>query len=367
MYYYLLFIFLWVFVKVYGEEVTPVRIVQADRLSGTNIKGQITTRLSGNVVVVHEGTELRSQEALYFRLQQKVELTGKVTVIRDHKTITADRVDYYAGEKKMIARGDIVFTEGTLRESRCRHLIYYLDTERTIAEQDIVIDDRENRVRITGGYGEYSEGRKYGYIIQSPVLTRLDDEQEEVFRVTCVKMEVYPDSHRVLMSDSVTMEKNEYRATCSRAWFTEETEVMVLVGEPAIRNPEHLLTGDTITIFLKDFKMQSLLVNGHARETAYNQTDSTRLGTVDSRLEGRSMKVSFREEQIDTAVITKNAVSIYYEYGPTGRRKGKNEVSGHTITLVWEDDQLKQAQVTGGALGGYYPEKAENAEYRTVE
>ena len=67
------------------------------------------------------------------------------------------------------------------------------------------------------------------------------------------------------------------------------------------------------------------------------------------------MHVTFKDEQIDTARIEKNAVSVYYDYSETGELQGRNEVRGHTITLIWDGEGLQQARVTGGAVGHYYP------------
>lgn len=114
--------------------------------------------------------------------------------------------------------------------------------------------------------------------------------------------------------------------------------------------------GDTLVAEVDGSRLKELLVTRKARGESWTSQDTSRI----DRLDGDSLRLSFRSGKIDTAWVRGNAKSFYH-WLDKGRMKGTNQAQGRQIRIAFAEGRIRRIRVEGAAQGVYNGAEPSNA------
>jgi lipopolysaccharide export system protein LptA len=271
-----------------------------------------------------------------------VELLGNVEVREGKRRLLAERVYYYEDRRVQEAIGNVKMSDD--RSELTAHKVTYFERDSlVVAELDVVMNQREKRVRLTSGKAEYRRREEYAKATIKPVLVELDSLGAEHMRITGEVVEMFSGGSRAKVTNNVEIIRDETRATCGEAEYFRDEKRLELRFEPVALREDEETKGEKIELFFnEEQKLVKSVVSGNA--TATSTVDSVRTGQRLNALSGGTITTHFKNEQADQVVVEETATSVYYVI-EDGKEKGANRVQGDRITLFVEDKELKRVVV----------------------
>jgi lipopolysaccharide export system protein LptA len=369
----------------------PTRLVHADSLHGYNLNGDSYRDLVGHVVMQRGGTTLNCDRAVQNTTQDIVDLYGNVRVEDDtltlrtkqaryfgktnivssdsgvylndrRRTLTADRGTYNTDTKVAQFFGH-VFVRDSVSQLTSEQLIYYRNEEKSIADTNVRIKSLENNVTVDGFHFEDYNKKNYSFMTVEPLLTQIDtssDGKIDTLMITSQIMEAYRDSartpsanERFIARDSVQVIRGSLSAHCGYGIYFSKDSMVVLEKHPIVWYEDNQLTGDSITVYIRDKKIDRVDVNGDA--FAVSKSDSTFTDRY-NQLKGKKLTMYLKDRKADRIIVENNATSLYYLYDKN-KPNGVNRVSGDRVVMYFKDGKIERIAVISGVEGNYYPEK----------
>lgn len=311
-----------------GQDNKPLKLEHADRLLSSGGDGEIVN-LVGNVHLSHEGVDLYSQRATWYRRSGLVQFSDSVTVIDSQRTIAAGSMTYYRKYRRISARDGVRMT------------------------------DRSEDLLLTCDRAEYYRESRQFDALGGPVLILHPDDDSSKMEIRAGRMEYFADRKEGIAYDSVTIVQREMTASSGLADFFREPEGAVLTQEPEVIYQGNRLVGDSISIFTKNRTMDRLLARGNAGAFYRTQPDTLFDDYTTADLTGRELEAFFVDDKIQRAVMRENAVSVYTPALSDTLTRGVNVASGDSITILFDDGYIRRVHISGGARGEYIEPKFE--------
>jgi LPS export ABC transporter protein LptC len=322
---------------------------------------QNTTRdivdLYGNVKVEDDTLTLRTKQARYFGKTNVVSSDSAVYLNDRSRTLTADRGTYSTATKVAQFFGN-VFVRDSASQLTSQQLIYYRNEEKTLADSDVKIKSLENNVTVRGLHFEDYNKKHYSLITGEPLLTQIDtssDGKIDTLMITSLMMEAYRDSanERFIAEDSVQVIRGSLSAHCGYGIYFSKDSMVVLQKQPVVWYEDNQLTGDSVTVYISEKKINRVDVNGDA--FALSQSDSIYTNRY-NQLKGKQLTMYLNDRKVNRIIVENNATSLYYLYDKN-KPNGVNRVSGDRVVMYFKDGKIERIAVISGVEGNYYPEK----------
>lgn len=330
-----------------------LKLVHADSGRSVIEGGFAVMELIGNVKFEQDSLEIVCDRARRVPERNLVELLGNVDVQEGKKRLRAERVNYFEDRRVQEAIGNVTMSDES-SELTAHKVTYFERDSLVIAEREVIMTQREKRVRLTCGRAEYRRRDEYAKATITPVLVELDSLGSENMRITGDVIEMFGGGSRAKVTDNVVITRQETRATCGEAEYFRDEKRLELRREPIAWREEEETKGETIELYFNDDqKLVKSVVSGNA--TATSAVDSVRTGQRINALSGGAITTYFKNEQAEQVVVEETATSVYYVI-EDGREKGTNRVQGDRITLFVEDKELKRVlvQSSPGISNGKY-------------
>ena len=371
-----------------GSKVLELR--SADEFKRREVNGEEVRELIGNVHFIQttatgEKVRVWCDRAIRFMDQNKVDLFGRVKIVRDSVTITSPEGTYFANDRRAEMRQNVRLEKGktvltsrygehfvdekksffrddvTLKDSvstvKCAALQYIEKEQKAIAVGNVVVVNSQNAVTIFGDSLVHFDEQRYTIVPKNPRMMQIDTSATgmiDTFLVIGKVMHSYRDStQRFVAEDSVSMARGEMSAKCGRATYYADRDLIILQSQPIVWQAQNQVTGDSITVRLKERRLSSVFVMGRAM--VLSRTDSLRRNRFD-QLTGKELTMYFAENKLAQVDVQRNATSLYYMY-ETDQPNGLNKSSGDRIFIEFQDGKVDRIKIVGGVQGQYYPEK----------
>lgn len=350
--------------------------------------------LIGNVVVVQENLTITTERGIYFGNSRKAETKSKV-ILDDKKVIlTADFGDYFFNEDRAYFQDNVTLYD-TATTLTSKALNYFKNENRAVATGNVKIVDAENvitadtiehfrtsritigesRVRISnyknnivifGGHLEDYAQQKYTLITKNPILIQIDSsfysEPDslviDTLIIRALVMESFRDTSNIFIAkDSVEIlrgmfaSKNDYTI-----YFKDEEKIITKkIGEelsqPKLWYENTQITGDSITVFLRENKIRLVEINKNSFIHSYNQIYTDRFDQVS----GEKIILDFIDGKISKAEIHEAVYAIYFLYEddlPNGLTKS----SSQSALIYFDDNKVSEVRLFNSPTSDYYPE-----------
>jgi lipopolysaccharide assembly outer membrane protein LptD (OstA) len=281
----------------------------------------------GNVHLSHDKADLYSRRATWYRSTGLVQFVDSVLVKDENRQITSQMMTYYRRDRRITAVGDVK-----------------------------MIDFKEDAI-LTCQKAEYFRTTKQVKATGLPVLIFNPQNDTSRMEIRSGSMDYFVDDALGTAYDSVVIIRNDMTARGGKAEFRKEPEGAVLTLSPVIIQKENQVSGDTISIFTDNNKIQRLLVRGHA-ETFYKALPDTQIQEyTTAELKGKEQEAFFANDKIEKLVTRYNATSLYQPAATDTLVRGTNTASGDSITLYFDSGVIDRVLISGGARGEYIEPK----------
>lgn len=350
--------------NVFSQSTTPavgerMRLAQeADSLVIVTEGGQEVWEIWGNVHLVQGKASLRCDRACWRQRDDHILLVGNVKIDDGGRTLSADRVDYDGKTRTERAEGNVSLTSGD-RHLACRRLEYFQERGIASAFEDVVLTDFLERATLRGGEAFYDREADYARIVGIPQLVKVDSASGERMVVDGLKMEIWGDAQRVLLTDSVRIEKGDLKAACRTAEYRAADSLLVLYERPVVWYREQVMQGDSIDVRLDGVQFMGSTIRGRAQIVSVDNT-------LRDELKGRRIIIEAYYTEQDTirkVFVEGQASSLYHVDLEEENERGMNTVTGDRIIITIRGDQFERVQVESspGQCTGVYTPNQERA------
>ncbi len=404
---------LWVFwvcclttTLIFAEQTDKLRLIHADKLEQYTQQGALIKKLTGDVFFRKGDTELTCELAYWYEQEERVEFFKNVKVTQTEQTILADTLIYYSDKEIIEARGHPRIEEAD-RSIRARKIIYFVETKKSEATGDVILEepnqvlkaqaltyfarqkksiatqraelfDAQENTRLKADSIIYFNQTEEINAFQSPVLIHYDSTGQTANQIAGKYIHGNQLSGDFTVLDSVRMQRENFIAHAEQSIYDDSLQTLTLKGDPRVINGQRVITGEWMTAYLKNNKIEALYVFEGSRATAtgkaYLPPDSVTTGhsqppreeiPIRDELSGKSMHIFFQKGQADTMLVMGMATS-YYNVLEDSIIKGVNTASGDTIIMDLDQGELVSITVIGGTQGKFIPHRTNTSVDTTI-
>ncbi len=319
---------------------------------------------SGNVVIKHSDTILRSSRATYFERDQKIELSEGVTVQDSSRTITSDVAYYFIKTKRALLKGNVrVRSED--KGIDASWIDYSKETGDIVAVGNVKLLDFSEEIVATGRRALYKEEDQIGELSTSPKLVRQDESDSTQMEMSSRDMKIRMKSKEVHAVGNVEITRGSWKAYCDSAVYFYGEGRFLLKGEPRmVQSPESPtdesgnLKGDFMEIRLEANRISELRAEGNAEGTSVSTSEKEE---AISKVSGNSVLIKFRDEEVEEMLVGGNATSTYMIQNPEEEPRF-NWASSDSIRFFIASGKINRVILKGGVVGTYRPRSGSRKE-----
>lgn len=282
-----------------------------------------------------------------------VELTGNVRFHRGDVKMTSRRAVWDRAADQVRFEGDfrLDHPSGTLTAASGR---YEKSSGSAWAEGDAKLRDSSGTTFLDAGQIRYDRKARRAEASRSPVFRRLSRSSGSPDTT-----EIRADLLVWLETDSVAEAKGKVRlrrgnlvATCGSARLDRKTRKLVLEEAPVATFRKKNLSGRSMVldVDLAKERIEKVLVVHDARGDVDGDPDSLGVSSV-ARVTGDSLTAELDGEALRSLLVTRGAKGLSWTTTDTARR---DELSGDTLRLDFEDGKMRAATVRGHAKSTYH-------------
>ncbi len=312
----------------------------------------------------------------YFFDLDKAVFKSRVTLIDTSSVLTSSRLIYFKNEGKAIASGSVKIVESQ-NIIKADSLIHFRESKISYAFNDVRITNTTNNTKIFGDHLEDYPNTFYTLIDKNPILVQVDTSYEnkidtlasgnvdtskviklDTLIIKCMKMEAYRDTINIFKAeDSVKIVRGSFASRNDFSkYFRNEGKIITEKikqnsAQPIIWYENSQLTGDSVTIFLHENKINLMDVDKDAFIVSNDEKYPSRY----SQISGDKFIIHFGDDGIEETEVYGKVYSIYYLYddnSPNGLVKS----SSQTAKIFFKDKKVDQVKLYGTPTSEYYPE-----------
>ena len=312
----------------------------------------------------------------YYFNEDKAFFRHNVTLYDTISTLTSDKLTYYQNENRMIAVSNvrIIQDENTIEADS---LVYFRDARITIADNNVMISNEENNVLIYGDHLEDYARAHYSLINKNPLLIQIDTSyiksdttsvmQDEgasftirldTLIIKSLIMEAWRDTIDLFKAkDSVKMVRGDFASKNDYSIYYRDEDKIIIEkpndnsNQPILWFENTQLTGDSVTIYLRENRIRLLDVDQNSFLLSQNQNYPDRF----DQISGGRIAISFEEGDISRTEVYGSVLSIYYLYEDS-LGNGLTKSSSQDAVINFSDNEVNEVRLYGSPASEYYPE-----------
>ena len=304
-----------------------IRFESANQLRSTSTPNGTVIEFIGDVHFVKDSSDLTSDYGVLYEAQQFVRLLGNVRIRQPLQALAADSLHF---------------------DQR---------TETTRAWGQVVVEDQQRHVRITGKRGIFAERDKSMFMTGDPELTVDYDLQKVPTIINADTIRFFSETDQVIAIGNVNIRQGSLNASSDSANVGSGGEEITLFGnvEASQRNSE--LSGKKMIIKSQDKVLQKIEVyeSGEAvfRQLAKTSMENDSLIFNESRLTAERIDFFFADDLLHLIKAQGNSYTYYTPAPEDTTSSGSNVVSGDSTTLLFLYGELSEVKVVTSAEGVY--------------
>ncbi len=360
--------------------------------------------LIGNVVVNQDSMTIKTPRGFYYGDERRAESSSGVQLDDKKVILTADSGEYFFNDDKAIFRSKVILydTASTLTSAKLTYfkkedralasghvrivqqdniidadtLEHFRDSRVTFANSDVRIENRTNNVQI---FGEHliDYGQDFHTIIdEKPLLVQIDTTRSrlpdsliigndsmqvklDTLIIKSLSMESWRDTiNRFEAQDSVKIWRATFASLNDFSVYKKTDEKIITYKRkesdmrPVLWNEGTQLSGDSITIFLKDNEVQALEVVNDAFVLSPNEIYQNRY----NQISGNKLIMYFDGGDISRVKVEGSVYNVYYMYTEDDKPNGLTQSSAESASLNFVNKKVSQVRMYGSPKSEYYPE-----------
>jgi len=304
---------------------------QANILESKIINGESVKFIQGDVVFKKGNLILKCQKGEYFERKKQAILYDEVSAFKDELTFVADTLKFYSNSNQLLGIGKS-HTWTPSYDLKADTIRIFTELDSGIASKDIeLIQDHQKIKSDKIIYKNYPKIKKLSYSAIG----------------------------NVEIEDSTIFSESEI------ANYNSINESTVLEGNPKIFDQSRVLSGDQIKLIYNENNLERIYIPSNASSEIIKigfikrESDLLERSSFIDKIEGKELYGSFSNDKLDSIKLNGMSKTLYHVFEDS-LYKGKNQVSGDSIIISFNENQIKELEVYGGAEGTYNPDSSEN-------
>lgn len=327
-----------------------LELVHADSLVLLNTDNGRVQNLYGDVRMVQDSAYLKCEKAIFWEADDRAHLEDRVVIYDGKHTLWADQVDYEGATRVEKATGNVKVKTGN-RVIYANRMVYNQETTVVQAQGDVRMEDWIQKAFLTGSFAEFTRDDDYGWIRGNPELVKVDTTESDTLIIRGDKMEGWGGTQRVIITDSVEIEKGNLFASCQKADYLADSSLLILQIVPFVRQDTQEMTGDTIRIELDETRFRGGEILGHALVVSNDSTGQ-------NWMSGSHIQIEADGDTLRKVIVTGQAESKFYVDDDESDETGMNTITGDRIEMRFDSSRVSWVQVQsdpGLCEGRYEP------------
>ena len=332
-----------------------LELINANSNSNRFENGSIVSVLSGDVEFLWNDARIFSDKTVWRRGDGHLLMTGNIKVLNDKQELRCDTAEFRSNEKKLQLRGNVFAVDTNyLATMLSQKADYFIKNDSVFLSENPRIHfwDKSSPDTIT------VFGKTISYASETGIAVAADS-----VRVVGTDFVSFADTGYYFAKTQTAMtvgkprierENSEVSGDTVHIIFRENVlDEFFVVGNPMGKTKEFEegdsvfmeMVGDTLRFLIEDGKISQILSEKNASITRFQQDSRERpdkmwgekiITTIDCKDCGEN-KVS--------SIVEGNAKAIYYD------AKSRNESSGDTLKLFFDDDGVSRVVISGKVKG----------------
>ncbi len=311
----------------------------------------------------------------YFFDRHKAFFKDSVKLYDTTSTLTSNELTYFQNEDRMIAVGTVEINDGE-NIIYADSLEHFRNKRITFATDNVKIAGSKNNTVIYGDHLEDYANKFYTLIDKNPLLVQVDTSyvlQPDTLEgsrdsivvtkldsliIKAEKMESFRDTlNNFIAQDSVRIVRGNFASVNDYTIYFKNEEKIVTnkvsshSAQPILWNDNSQLTGDSVTIFIRESKIKMLDVDRSAFILSQNELYNNRF----DQISGDRIILSFDDNGISKSEIFGSVFSIYYLY-ENDKPNGLTKSSSKDAVIKFADKKVNEVRLYGAPASEYYPE-----------
>jgi len=296
-----------------------LRLIQADILENIIENGTSVQILTGDVIFKKGDLTLFCDLARYTERTGQGYLIGHAKAENDSSFLTADTLHFDSPNDKLTAKGNSHAWDKEY-DLTSNLIIYYTESDSGTAIGNAELQQKNQNITAdTLTYSQPVKKNGANYTARGNV---------------------------VIISANRTI-------TCGKAHYKFDKEVAHLTIEPKVTSEEDILQGDELIAHFKEEELHYLFIPSGAKASSIHENKA--LGKYKDDMTGNILKAYFQEGKLDSIRLEGMATTLYHVFEDS-LFQGTNVTSGDTISLQFDEQELQEILVLGGARGTYTPD-----------
>ncbi len=339
----------------------PIVVVDSVRIDhrATTITGRVgrydrqnqRAVVDGDVRIVDGPTTITGDHGTFDVGSGVGTLVGRVVVRREDLTIRAPHATYDRSSRIARLRGGVQIQDKERRVD-ADSLVYWFAEDRAMAFGNVRIDQtgKEEAV-LRGEVAEYLRSTGDLRLLEQASLV-IEDEGQPV-TVTARDLQYQKEGAEVVAEGSVVIRQEEAEATADHATFFRDDRRAVLTGSPLMRDPDGLVSGDSLVLSFDQGKLSQLGALGQARAN-YSRELKTG-GKEELHISADRLDIEFEDGEARQMSLAGNAESLYLPAGePLESGAIRNVAKADRIQVSLSKGQAERIVLEGDATGEYF-------------
>ena len=326
------------------------------------------TKSTSGIILDDSKVVLSADSGEYFFDEARAFFQTNVNLIDSATKLYANKLTYFRDIDKSIAVGDVRINDGK-NIITSDTLTHFRKTNYSIADGNVSIKSLKDNITIIGSHLEDDGKLKYTLIDKNPLLIQVDttiNKSEDSVKTVSIDtlfiksklMEGFRSETNIFKAtDSVKILRGNFASINDLTTYYRDEEKIITdkikedAPRPKLWYENSQLTGDSITIYLKDGQITALDVNGNSFMLSQNKNFNERFDQTSSD----SVYLFFSENRLQRADFSGKVQSIYYLYDeeePNGLVKS----TAQRAVIIFENNEVEQVRLYGSPTSEYHPE-----------
>ena len=313
----------------------------------------------GDVIYTSNEYKVTTDTLQFNGRQKRAYFYGPTDIVSKEATMYCESGWYDAIREEGVLQKDAsIYRE---KETIFADSLYYNSIQGlSIGEGNVIIRDTSQFIEFTGDYARSSDQEQVAFITGQALVKRYEDKNDTLYihaDTLFNYMDSLNDSRLVLAYKGVELFKKDMQGVCDSLVYNRPDGIMTLYKDPVLWTDKAQLSGDTITAFEKNGKMQKARITNNA--LTVTEVDSAKYY---NQVYGRNMTTYFDSTSISRVDVSGNAKSIYFieEEKENGtvvmvKQQGMNRIYSSDITLYFEEGDIKGVTYRESPDGVMYP------------
>jgi lipopolysaccharide export system protein LptA len=304
-------------------------------------------------VTIHDGdATIRASSGTYDLYSRRASFAGGVTMTDPQGNVRAGSGEYYSDERRAEFHSGVTVTTDSGSIS-ARDLSYWRDTQETYAQGNVVIIPKDRDAKLTGQALRHIPRAGYTVVTGSPKLVDIDtatDGSRDTTVIVASKLEAFrTEAHEeYVATDSVRLRRGDLEAMAARANYSPDDEIVGLGSgrartpaptpvEPAAPSDSGAVTGrprDTLAAG------DTAAVTGRPDPNRFANGVWPVVWYEESQLSGDTITVRLREKKLRAIDVVGDAMAVTEKDQP----ERYDQLAGIRLLFSIADDTLRQVR-----------------------